>query len=153
MNTSNESAKVMIVEDEPILLEAIKKRFESRNIPTITFSSAKEALSFLNKSKEKSTELPGVIWLDYYLSEMDGLEFLGEINRDSVTASIPVLVVSNSASNEKIKKMLTLGVEKYLLKANHRLDDLIDLTTEFINQKEENKQKDYAEKNKEDNNS
>ena len=153
MNTSNESAKVMIVEDEPILLEAIKKRFESRKIPTITFSSAKEALSFLNKSKEKSTELPGVIWLDYYLSEMDGLEFLGEINRDSVTARIPVLVVSNSASNEKIKKMLTLGVEKYLLKANHRLDDLIDLTTEFINQKEENKQKDYAEKNKEDNNS
>ena len=45
---------------------------------------------------------------------------------------IPVIVVSNSASEEKGKNMLALGVRKYLLKASYRLDELIPIIKHFI---------------------
>ena len=49
-----------------------------------------------------------------------------KIHENKTWSSIPVLVVSNSASPEKVHKMLDLGVKKYLIKAEHRLDDLVN---------------------------
>ena len=45
---------------------------------------------------------------------------------------IPVLVVSNSASPDKVHRMLALGAKKYMLKAESRLDDLVKIVDETI---------------------
>ena len=45
---------------------------------------------------------------------------------------IPVVVVSNSASPDKVNNMMALGARKYLLKAEYRLDEIIVLLKDFI---------------------
>ncbi|MBI3485521.1 hypothetical protein HY025_01100 [Candidatus Daviesbacteria bacterium] len=62
---------------------------------------------------------------------MNGLSFMQQIKKNPNWANIPVLVVSNSASAEKVHTMLGLGVKKYILKAEHRLDEIIAMIRDF----------------------
>lgn len=125
---------IMVVEDEQLLLEAIGKKLKSKNINCILFSSAEKALDYL----KTAPVLPSAIWLDYYLQEMNGLTFMTTIRSNEKLNNIPVVVVSNSATDEKVNNMLALGVKKYLLKAEHRLEDIINVIYEFVNEDKQN---------------
>ena len=118
--------KVMVVEDEPLLLEAIGDKLEEEGVGSILCPSGKEAIDRLN-----SGELPDAIWLDYYLKDMDGLSFVNAVKLNPKWESIPIVVVSNSASSQKVNTMLALGVNKYLLKAQYRLEDIINIIHEI----------------------
>lgn len=119
---------ILVIEDEELLLAAISKKLELNNIKTITTKSGKEALEIL-KSLDK---LPDAIWLDYYLKDMNGLEFMSAIKNDKRLSGIPTVVVSNSASPEKVNSMLSLGVKKYYLKAESKLDDIVNHVKDLI---------------------
>lgn len=119
---------VMIVEDENLLLQAISKKLKLSGIEPISCSSAKQAIDYL-KEIEK---LPNAIWLDYYLGDMNGLEFVKALKENPKWAKIPIVVVSNSASDKKVHNMLALGVEKYLLKAEYRLDEIIKIIKDEV---------------------
>lgn len=114
--------KVMIIEDEEMLLFAINKKMENVGIQTQSFATAKEALDFLSTAED----LPDAIWLDYYLKDMNGIEFMHELKKNEKHANIPVVVVSNSANDEKVSAMIAMGVKKYFLKADHRLEEMIE---------------------------
>jgi len=120
--------KVMVIEDEELLLQAISKKLTSKGFEPITCTSAKQAIDYLSNI----TEFPDVIWLDYYLEDMNGLEFMRELKKKEAWAKIPVVVVSNSASDEKKNSMLELGVKQYLLKAQYRLEDIIEILRETV---------------------
>lgn len=116
-----DKSTVLVIEDEELLLQAIARKLESSQINAILCKSSEEALEML-KSLEK---LPDAIWLDYYLNDMDGLGFMRSLKKDERFSQIPVIVVSNSASPDKVSSMLALGVKKYYLKAENKLDDII----------------------------
>ena len=126
----NQDLKIMVVEDEPLLLEAIGKKLEREGITTILCSDGKQAIDQLIQSND----LPDAVWLDYYLKDMDGLSFMSEIKQNSKLQSIPVIVVSNSASTQKVNTMLALGAKKYLLKAQYKLDDVISIIRQLTAQ-------------------
>ena len=125
---SKQKPTVMIVEDESLLLQAISKKLELNDIVTIPCISGAQAIEHLSNL----LELPDAIWLDYQLKDMDGIEFMEHLKEKEAWAQIPVIVVSNSASKSKVHRMLTLGVRKYFLKAAHRLDELIPIVKQFI---------------------
>ncbi len=113
--------RVLIVEDERTLKMAIQKKLEKTGFETVAATSAEEALELLQDPKNR----PDVIWLDYYLPSMNGLEFLTKIKENPKYKSIPVFVVSNTAGPEKVATMMALGVHKYFIKAEKRLDEII----------------------------
>ncbi|MFA9288625.1 MAG: response regulator [Weeksellaceae bacterium] len=127
MNTTH---TVMIIEDEDLLLQAISKKFEKNGVKTVGCTSSSQALDYL----KSMPQLPDAIWLDYYLKDGNGLEFMQQMKSDPKLEAIPVIVVSNSASDDKVKTLLALGVQKYFLKAEHRLDELIDELKQFIDE-------------------
>jgi DNA-binding response OmpR family regulator len=112
--------RIMVIEDEDLLIQAIGRKLTTLGFETILCTSAKQALDYLKSVQE----LPQAIWLDFYLQDMNGLDFMSEIKKNSNWSEIPVFVVSNSASDEKKKKMLALGVREYFLKAQYRLDEI-----------------------------
>jgi len=118
----------MVVEDEDLLLQAITKKIKISNMDVLSCSSGAQALDYLNNMEA----LPDAVWLDYYLKDMNGLAFMEELKSKPQWASIPVLVVSNSASPDKVSHMLALGVKKYILKAEYRLDEIIDMIRQLI---------------------
>lgn len=119
----DEKIKVLVVEDEELLLQAISKKLSSQGIEVVTSTSATQAMDYL----KNLDGLPDAIWLDYYLPDMNGLDFVKELKKEEKWSEIPVVVVSNSASDEKKNSMLALGVDKYVLKAQHRLEEIIDV--------------------------
>lgn len=125
----NKRLTIMVVEDEPMLLQAIGKKLQLEDINGVLCQSGEQALSQL----KNFTHPPDAIWLDYYLNDMDGMTFMTKLQSQIKTLNIPVIVISNSASPDKIKGMITLGAKKYLLKAEHRLDEIIKTIKEFVN--------------------
>lgn len=118
----------MIVEDEVLLLQAITKKLKISEMDVLSCSSGQQAIDYLGSIDE----MPDAIWLDYYLKDMNGLAFMQEIKSNPAWTNIPVLVVSNSASPEKVHNMLGLGARKYILKAEYRLDEIIAMIRDFI---------------------
>ena len=119
---------ILIVEDEELLLRAVSKKLEISGYMTVSCCTGKQALDYL----DNFPELPSAIWLDYYLKDMNGLEFLEAVKKNPRFKDIPVFVISNSANPEKVSRMLALGATKYLLKAEYRLDDIIVVLGSFI---------------------
>ncbi|OGK19419.1 hypothetical protein A2866_01780 [Candidatus Roizmanbacteria bacterium RIFCSPHIGHO2_01_FULL_39_8] len=114
---------VMVVEDEDLLLEAIGKKLQQVQMFPILCRSGKEAVDYLSAHEQ----VPNAVWLDYYLKDTDGLALMTLLKQNPKWENIPVVVVSNSASTLKVNNMLALGAKKYLLKAEYRLEDIVDI--------------------------
>jgi DNA-binding response OmpR family regulator len=123
--------KVLVIEDEELLLEAIARKLTNEGLEPITCTGAAQAFDYLNSLPTP----PDIIWLDYYLKDTNGLEFMQRLRKDEKWSTLPVVVVSNSASEEKKKAMLALGVKKYLLKAEYRLEEIIKIIKEMVQTK------------------
>jgi CheY-like chemotaxis protein len=119
---------VMVVEDEEMLLRAIEKKLQMVGKTVIACASGQKAIEEL----KNASKLPDIIWLDYYLKDMNGLEFMSYLKTEAKWADIPVMVVSNSASPEKVSNMEAMGVKKYILKAESRLDKLVGTVDEVV---------------------
>jgi CheY-like chemotaxis protein len=113
---------VLVIEDDPLLLQAIKRKLEVSECEVVTSPTGKGGIEYLNNQPSVK---PDVIWLDYYLTDMNGLEFMNILKKDPRFTHIPIVVVSNSASDEKVHAMLALGADKYILKADHKLEEIV----------------------------
>jgi CheY-like chemotaxis protein len=125
---SKQNPSIMVVEDEVLLLQAITKKLKLSNLDVISCASGQQAVDYL----ENLDELPDAVWLDYYLKDMNGLAFMQRLKGNPKWKDIPVVVCSNSASPEKVHNMLGLGAKKYILKAEYRLDEIIEIMKSFI---------------------
>jgi CheY-like chemotaxis protein len=112
----------MVIEDEALLVTAIQNKLENVGMKADFFKTGEAALDFLSKA----TQLPDVIWLDYYLKDsMDGLEVLKQLKENKAWQHIPVIVVSNTANQSTIHTMISLGADKYLVKVENQLDEIV----------------------------
>lgn len=120
------TGKILIVDDEEILRKIYSDRltFEGFNIDTAT--DGEEALL-----KIKSFA-PNLILLDILMPKLNGIQVLEQINTDPSLKSIPVIVLSNVASDDNIKKALELGAKDYLLKTNFSPNEIISKITSLM---------------------
>ncbi len=101
--------KVLIIEDEPVVVESIKLCVSIRWPESAILSTAKgdEGLHLVE------FESPDVVILDLSLPDIDGLEVLHEIRMFSM---IPVLVVTARGDEVSRVKGLELGANDYIVK-------------------------------------
>lgn len=125
---------IMVIEDEKLLLEAITKKLELSGAQVQAYTNAEDAVSVF----AKGSPIPDAIWLDYHLEGINGMEFVERVKSNNEYKKIPIMVVSNSADEDKIKGMLSLGVDRYMLKAKHRLEDLVNEIIEMANKNVKN---------------
>lgn len=113
---------ILVVEDERPLLEAIKKKLEINDFQVVTARTTEQALSYVDE-----LERIDAIWLDHYLlGQESGLDFVASLKKEaSGSKEIPIYVVSNTASPDKVQTYLRFGVTKYFVKAEHRLEEII----------------------------
>ncbi len=120
MAEKEKGAKVLVVEDEEILLTGLKEELESGGY---TVQGASDGVEGLEKVKSFKPEL---ILLDLLMPKMDGMEMLQKLKADSETRDVPVVILTNLSDYEKISEALSLGAMDYLVKANYKLEDLLE---------------------------
>jgi len=113
---------VLIVEDERPLLEVIKTKLETEGFNTVTAKSTSQAIEHLKKGVAID-----LIWLDHYLfGKATGLDFVAKIKKSgSAWKNVPIFVISNTVSPEKVLEYLKLGIEKCYTKVDFRLDQIV----------------------------
>ncbi len=114
---------ILIIEDEEALYKAIKKKLDNLGCNTLTARSVKQALDYLEEGVQVDA-----VWLDHYLlGGESGLDFVVKVKEpDSPWHNIPVFVISNSSSGDKVEAYLKLGVSKYYVKAEHSLTEIVE---------------------------
>jgi DNA-binding response OmpR family regulator len=122
---------ILIVEDEEPLQNAIKIKLEQNGFSTVCARSADQALGYLNDMKVNA------VWLDHYLlGKKNGLDIVTKMKSDGKKwKEIPIFVVSNTASEDKIQSYLKLGIEKYFTKAENSLENIINDISKTIDSK------------------
>jgi len=94
--------KIMVVDDEPDLLEVVKLILESDGYQVVTASSGQDALNRIEK------DMPDLVLLDIIMPRMDGWEVFSRIKSNPKTTDIPVIMLT--AKDQRIDKLIGLHV-------------------------------------------
>lgn len=117
-----EPITILLVEDEPAHAEIVRRNFETIRIANTLkhVSDGEAALDYLYRnnsfSNPASSPRPGLILLDLRLPKVDGLQVLKTIKGDPDLNTIPVVVLSTSASETDIDMAYTNKANSYLVK-------------------------------------
>jgi CheY-like chemotaxis protein len=106
---SNRRRHVLVVDDDPVMLKVIKEYLKDK-YDVATAVSGRIALKFL---ENKHTDL---ILLDYEMPVEDGPFILSKIRANDSTKDIPVIFLTGITDSDKIKKVLVMKPQGYLLK-------------------------------------
>ncbi|NWF99202.1 MAG: sigma-54-dependent Fis family transcriptional regulator [Nitrospirae bacterium] len=99
---------VLIVDDEEGIRETLSDIFKDEGYDVITASSGEEAIKLL---KENS---PDIVFLDVWLSGIDGIETMKELK--SLNPTMPVVMISGHANIELAVKATRSGAYDFLEK-------------------------------------
>ncbi len=112
---------ILVIDDDAVMLRTIQRHLEG-SYEVATAISGKLALKFLEK---KETDL---IFLDYEMPNMGGVEVMEMLQQNEKTADIPVVFLTGVTDVSKIQKALSMKPKGYLLKPiNHeKLLDIIN---------------------------
>ena len=92
-----EGKKVLIVDDEPDVLEFVKVVLEGRGYEFVTAADGEEALT---KAKAES---PDLAILDVQMPKKDGFHLFAELRGDDATKAMPVIMLTGIAGLTGIK--------------------------------------------------
>jgi chemotaxis family two-component system response regulator Rcp1 len=111
--------EVLLVEDSPGDVRLTREAFKDAkvHINLHLASDGAEAMDFLNHDgKYSSAPRPDLILLDLNLPKKDGREVLEEIKESPALKSIPVVILTTSASDADILRSYRLHANCYITK-------------------------------------
>ncbi len=117
---------VLIVEDEQSMQRALKSKLEHAGYGVHAAADGEEAMAYLK------TETPNLVLLDLIMPKIDGISVLHQMKADERLRAVPVVILTNLSSGDKVAEAMALGTFDFLVKANYSLDDVLKKVTERI---------------------
>lgn len=111
--------RIMIADDDPILLLALTKQLTQRGHKIFTARDAMQAVMVTMR------ELPDVILLDIGMPAGTGFEALKRLQASTKTAVIPVVIITSDGNPELESKAKESGAAR-LLRKGFSCDQLLD---------------------------
>lgn len=122
----NKVMKILIIEDEAGYQKILKKSFETEGFEVIVVRDAEQARAEVIKNR------PNIILLDIILpGHLNGFDLLEELKVGKISKDIPVVVVTNLESEEKVSKKI--GAAFYFVKANTAISQIVNKVKELLN--------------------
>ena len=112
--------KILIVEDDLPTLEAVSLEISKKGIHADTALNGEEAIEKIKREKYD------LILLDLLLPKKSGFEVIKEVRADAASKNIKIVVFSNLGQNGNVEKAVELGADKYFIKSDISIKDLID---------------------------
>ena len=113
--SENNKLKILLIEDDETLVRAYKDHFMRAGYDVGISLDGEDALE-----KVKIFH-PDLILLDILMPKLDGISVLIRVKKDIETKDIPVIVLTNVGSGEKVKEAAKAGAMIYFVKADTSL--------------------------------
>jgi CheY-like chemotaxis protein len=118
MNTS--TVTVLLVEDNPIDCEAVRRGFAKQRIanPIVEAGDGYAALALLRGTARPRIQRPYILLVDLNMPRMNGIEFITELRADPELRDSVVFVLTTSRSDEDRVASYNLNVAGYVVKTD-----------------------------------
>ncbi len=108
---SDESAKILVVDDEPRNVKILQIHLQARGYTVLTAGDGDEALVIV------SDEMPDIILLDINMPKVDGFEVVESVRADKKTEFIPIIMITALRDTEENRiKALEAGADDFIEK-------------------------------------
>lgn len=109
--------KILIVEDEQAIANAMRVKLEEAGYATVIVTNGQAALDTLAR------EPYDLVLLDIIMPNVNGFRVLADLKKDQHAP--PVVVLSNLGQEEDMKRAKLLGAIAYFVKADTPLADVV----------------------------
>lgn len=103
-------ARVLVVDDEPLVLEMVGAMLESAGLRVETVEDGELALAKIQKGEID------LLVIDCHLPGMSGIELCRAIRQEMAEKRLPVLFLTASCSSRDMVEAFTAGADDYMLK-------------------------------------
>jgi len=129
MVNSEEIKKILLVDDEPDILDLLRSILtlipNKKQIQLFTATNGKEAISAVKEIK------PDLILLDLIMPVMDGFEVCEKIKSDRELSKIPIVLVSAYTSDINVERGEHCGAEQFIKKP-FKIKDIANLVEKYL---------------------
>lgn len=113
-----QSATILIIEDNAATLQTLTKAFQRAGISVLSALDGEQGLT------QALGERPAAIVLDILMAKMDGITMLKKLRQDAWGKEVPVIILTNLTYLEDMPEVKSLASE-FLLKADVTMDDIV----------------------------
>ncbi len=119
------SATILVVDDDPVILQLLQVNFEMEGFTVITAADGREGVD------RTRADRPDIVVSDVMMPKMSGIELVAELKNDPDTAGIPVLLLTAKAQQADIGAGIDAGADDYVTKPFEPLD-LVDRVNRLL---------------------
>ncbi len=118
--------RILVIEDEQLLRQALVDKLGLEGFELLEASDGKEGLDTALSNH------PDLILLDVVMPEMDGITMLKKLREDEWGKTVPVIILTNLTSSDKVEESIKSGASDYLIKANYKIEDVVKMVREKL---------------------
>lgn len=104
--------RIVLIEDNQMLLSVYRAKLTAEGFQVETAADGEHGLNLAMTAK------PDLVLLDLMLPKVDGVEILKRIRTSGEIARVPVIVLSNSFTNDRLQEVWAAGATQVLVKAS-----------------------------------
>ncbi len=121
-------AKILLIEDDSLLQELYKGKLADEGFGVVITEDGKKGLNLVKSQKFD------LILLDIMLpGGINGFDVLEILERDKNLSQIPVIVLTNLSSEEKVARQI--GAADYFIKANVTPNQIVERIKDILKKK------------------
>ena len=102
--------KILLVDDDPILLARFAKQLQGAGHKVSTCKDGQEALSLVLK------DMPQLVITDWHMKPMDGLQFCRALRNSVVGKELFIIMLTASESEDDLVQAFDAGIDDYVTK-------------------------------------
>lgn len=119
-------AKILLVEDDQNLREIYGARLEAEGYEIVSAGDGEEALAIAVR------ERPDLIISDIMMPKISGFDMLDILRSTPETKDVKVIVMTALSQEEDRKRGEKLGADRYVVKSQATLDDVVGMVRELL---------------------
>ena len=117
---------IAIIEDDETISQMYTYKLQASGFRTVTAHNGKQGLELCEEM------LPDLILLDLRMPIMNGDEMLEKLRSTTWGSTIRVIILTNISRDEAPKILSLLNVDRYIVKAHHTPQQIVDIINELI---------------------
>src|SRR3989344_265689 len=118
--------RIAVIEDDVTLSKVMCDELSDAGFSPFPFLDGESGLAFVQKEK------PDLVLLDIYMPKKDGVAVLKELKASPDTKDIPVLILTVSMSEKRLREAVELGAEGYRIKSEFAVGEIVESLKSFF---------------------